>query len=790
MASRQRRRSQLWFAVPLLLAGFALRIWGLTDHNIWWDEGIGVWLARMPLLEAIRWTAGDVHPPLHYISLIGWRAVAGESTFALRFLSVLFSFLTLPLIYRLGRALGGSSTGLLAIGLLAISRFSIWWAQEIRMYALSALLATGALWSSVWLWRVMARDRSRALPSRAGRSEMGLAWATYVLTTLGSLSTLYLTATVPVVTNLGFLVFWWHRRAHNRALRLWPWVSAQLAVVAIFLPWVAYALPRMHGWSSDAPFTPGFFIRLYTTILAVGDPLNLEANAALTAGVFAGLTAGLAALVHALRRSSSPRWGGFAMLLAGLLLPPLVVALVSLPGLSFYFSRPLVPRYLLPLSACYVTLLAWSIDAWWRSARRRLGPPRWLAGAVALLALTAATAGLRTFYPHRTPRDDYATIAELLSAHRRADEAVLLYVDRDWPIFTAHYPGPRTDLPYGAALSDPAVVKALLEPVWDQTAAVWLVSTPESLQTDPRQTVPAWLAARSVMSRTLVSGEASLTYYTRTPERVPLHHTVVPGYTPPLRLTTAYGLVGAHLPLPRYTTGDTLRLGLYWIPPLPQTAQVHLSHPAGTRVFDVPPVTATTDIVSNRIDIPLTPELPGGRYHLSVLAPGHPPTPIGAVTLVHQAAGAAVDAAAIPHPVDVRFAGGIRLIGYALPEHAALPGESFAVTLYWQAEQPVAARYKVFTHLVGTTYNAATGNFLWGQQDNEPLNGQAPTTRWTPGTVIADPYRIPAAPHAPPGPYTLTVGLYGLLDGQRLPVHTASVPTTDNGVHLTTVTLR
>jgi hypothetical protein len=92
------------------------------------------------------------------------------------------------------------------------------------------------------------------------------------------------------------------------------------------------------------------------------------------------------------------------------------------------------------------------------------------------------------------------------------------------------------------------------------------------------------------------------------------------------------------------------------------------------------------------------------------------------------------------------------------------------LTLYWQATAPVQTRYKVFTHLLGQAYNATMDNFLWGQQDNEPVNGQVPTTVWAPGAVIADLYRIPVAADAPPGQYLIEVGMYGLVDGVRLPV--------------------
>ncbi len=80
----------------------------------------------------------------------------------------------------------------------------------------------------------------------------------------------------------------------------------------------------------------------------------------------------------------------------------------------------------------------------------------------------------------------------------------------------------------------------------------------------------------------------------------------------------------------------------------------------------------------------------------------------------------------------------------------------------------LADRYKVFTHLIGTVWNADQGNFLWGQQDNEPQADQLPTTRWAPGEVIVDRYRVKVDPKAPAGVYQVEVGMYGLMDGARL----------------------
>ena len=795
------RRQKIPILVVVLLVAFLLRVEGLAERNIWWDEGIGVWLARMSVQDGIRWTAGDVHPPLYYVLLWGWRTLVGEGEFVLRYLSVVFSLLTVAVAYRLGALLGGPRTGMLTALFMALSRFAIWWAQEIRMYALAALWATGALWSAVWCWKVSepVAPNQGAVDAGRGSSDRDAPpwtpWILYAFMTLSSFYTLYLTATVAVVTNLGFLVLWTKRRW--KAALGWRWAAAQAVVIGLFLPWLYYALPRMHSWSSDAPFTPGFFLKLYTTILAVGTPIDLQAYLPLTLTVFVGLTLGVVLLW---RRSHVPSsFGGLAMLVGGLLLPPLVVILVSLPALSFYFSRPLVPRYLLPLSVCYTVLLAWSIDNLrWRGAAnadRCCGLCRGLALGIAGVGLIAALAGLVTYYPGRARRDDFVTVGEILRAHRHPEDVVVLYVDRDWPILAAHYGGPRHDLAYGAPLSELAVVEARLYPLWEGASGVWLVSTPESLQADPQQAVPQWLEERAVVTKTFVRGETSLTFYARTPQRAAQLATVVPGFIVPVMVGTPFGLAGASIPLPRYLTGDTLHLGLYWVPPVHRNAHVVLRGETAERSYPAPPPSDNINLVRSQVSIPLSPDLDGGVYRIDVVVPGYVPVNVGEIELIRRVTGAErlsdIGLAAIETRVNVEFRsdGAIELLGYALPTLAVAPGETIPLTLYWRTTKPLSERYKVFTHVVGETYNASSGTFLWGQQDNEPANGQAPTTVWTPGAIIEDGYRIALDPQAPSGTYGIVVGLYGLIDGVRLSATSPTQSITDNAVLLATVTV-
>jgi mannosyltransferase len=159
----QTRRSQttvLLLMVALLLVSWGLRVYRLGDKSVWWDEGLAAWAARQSPTEIARWTATDVHPPLYFWMLHFWRLVSGDSEFGLRLLSAAIGLLTVAATHLLGREVGGPRAGLLAALLVGISRFDIWWSQEMRMYALAALLAALSLWAAIRFWgRARAGDR-------------------------------------------------------------------------------------------------------------------------------------------------------------------------------------------------------------------------------------------------------------------------------------------------------------------------------------------------------------------------------------------------------------------------------------------------------------------------------------------------------------------------------------------------------------------------------------------------------------------------------------------------------
>jgi mannosyltransferase len=132
----------------------------------------------------------------------------------------------------------------------------------------------------------------------------------------------------------------------------------------------------------------------------------------------------------------------------------------------------------------------------------------------------------------------------------------------------------------------------------------------------------------------------------------------------------------------------------------------------------------------------------------------------------------------IDHPLNVGLGDTVRLLGYNRPSAAGetwevMPGDILQLTLVWQAVAPMTERYKVFTHVLDPY------GHLVGQRDAEPGGGARITTTWKEGEQVVDNYGLPILPGTPPGDYVIEIGMYGLSDGQRLPITKDGEPAGD-----------
>ena len=107
--------------------------------------------------------------------------------------------------------------------------------------------------------------------------------------------------------------------------------------------------------------------------------------------------------------------------------------------------------------------------------------------------------------------------------------------------------------------------------------------------------------------------------------------------------------------------------------------------------------------------------------------------------------------------------GWFRLRGYSLlPE--TQPGGELLLELHWESLQAVNENYQVFVHLLNAD------NEKLAQRDGQPVQWMRPTSTWQPGERITDRYGMVLPDDLPVGSYTISVGLYDPVNGQRLPV--------------------
>ena len=130
------------------------------------------------------------------------------------------------------------------------------------------------------------------------------------------------------------------------------------------------------------------------------------------------------------------------------------------------------------------------------------------------------------------------------------------------------------------------------------------------------------------------------------------------------------------------------------------------------------------------------------------------------------------------HPLSANLGNMVQLLGYDLDTDRLKPGDTLQLTLYWQALNKMEINYTVFTHLLDEE------NRIWGQKDNWPLNNTYPTTEWIKGEIVIDSYDIIVDREAPPGEYTLEVGMYDLATNDRVSIIDAQGRVKDNAIIL------
>ncbi len=211
--------------VGLIVVLFAAaRLWNLGSYNLWGDELFSLYSARLGWVDMIRRLITDgAQAPVFYVLLKGWIAVGGESVWWLRLLPVVISIVTLPPFFLLCRALNLRRAEVaLALLLISVNGYLIYYAQEVRPYSLVVLITVCSLWLFVRFFNSADGGKSHLV-------------ALFIVNTL-IVYTHYFGWLV-ITTELVFLGF-------KKRQRLLPFaVTVGLAAV-LFAPWAYVVLRR------------------------------------------------------------------------------------------------------------------------------------------------------------------------------------------------------------------------------------------------------------------------------------------------------------------------------------------------------------------------------------------------------------------------------------------------------------------------------------------------------------------------------------------------------------------
>lgn len=124
-------------------------------QSVWRDEAFSYFMAKPNIIQVIINTANDFNPPLYYLLLHFWMNIFGRLDESLRFLSFLPHIASVFVAYQLGLRIFTKRFAFFVAVFTFFNPMLLYYAFEIRMYSLYALLAFCSLYFFIvknWKW--------------------------------------------------------------------------------------------------------------------------------------------------------------------------------------------------------------------------------------------------------------------------------------------------------------------------------------------------------------------------------------------------------------------------------------------------------------------------------------------------------------------------------------------------------------------------------------------------------------------------------------------------------------
>lgn len=218
-----------------MLLAFGLRLVNISAEPYWADEilSLDIVMHSHGVGEMLRYLgAVEFHPPLYYLTMLGWTSVFGVSELATRMLSVIFSLGTVVLGFVAGwRIIGSRGAGLITAFLLAVLPMQIEFGQEARPYAMMCFFGAAAM---ILLWEYLHKRH------------LGYAIGYAVCSLIG----------IYLHYSFGFFAFalavWWlavvlfgKNGSKSRSRQFVDWLVVHFFMFLGFLPWLVPFLYKL-----------------------------------------------------------------------------------------------------------------------------------------------------------------------------------------------------------------------------------------------------------------------------------------------------------------------------------------------------------------------------------------------------------------------------------------------------------------------------------------------------------------------------------------------------------------
>jgi len=757
----------------LCFVAFSRGIIGLDEQSLWWDESLSHYRAAQPfgviLTNRMQFLSGheqvpippDNHPPLYFVLLRCVTLLAGDSEFALRYLSLAAGALAVPLLYLCGTRLFGDTAGLFAAALGALSPLYLWAQQEARPYALGTALTIASFYA------LLRAVQACALPLPANARSLArwtryLAWpAVYLLLTAALLLTHYQALLLLPAHLLGVLL----ARCRDKRILIYAVLAVTLIAVGVGI-WGLQSMPIGKEIPSYA------FVPLRTLLEDVlrSFPLGLM-GPELPAFQWLALALLIGALCVLAYRARS-EWQSLLWLVLGFALP-----IVEIYAISFVRPAYMTIRHLVFASPFYYLLLAGGLAL---VRRQIVRIPLWLTGVFLAIGMIWAAQLYRTEYI----KEDHRAWGRYLSQHVRANDLVLINSAAISDLYFYYVESQADWFGYPPLHTSKETSLATLETLARQYERVWVAQSRTPAWANPGDLALTWLSQHATRFdfKSFASRTSTVTAHAfRT--RAPLVQ-AVPNDAEPLDLDFGgkLRLLGIRGASDDIVSGHVLQLSLFWTLSEPLSVPYRL---AISLVDDQGYVWASRDtapsggtypttewparrIVRDDIDLDVPPGVPPGSYRINLTV--YPEDHSGPALAVSDAASGQLQGLIVPvaqvqvirpdRPPDAdelpdlrgcrsRF-GALGLLGHSTRDTALAPGDILLLDAYWRARRSSPQDPNL------TLQIRDQAGKLRVEQPISPA-GAYSTDRWSRGEVVRGQYRLRIPLDLPPGEYDISI---------------------------------